>query len=226
MLYELYKDHLNEIIVVNDNSTDRTAQVIEQIIKKNKRVVLINRKPPAGCGLALREGLRKVSPKSKYVLTLDADFIRNLTDLEDFFQKIHTFDGLIGSRYKEEYSLVNYPFLKKFFNRSFHFLVRLIFGIKNTDLTNNFKLYKKEVFDSLPLSATDFAINAETGLYSILMGYNIGEIPVIWFARRRDMGTSKFKLFSVAPGYIQVLFKAYTLFKYNNFSKRPISTRA
>jgi dolichol-phosphate mannosyltransferase len=213
MLHALYHQYIREIIIVNDASKDKTSQVIRNLSKKIKCVKLINRHSPSGVGLALRDGLRKVSGKSKYVLTLDADFIRNLSDLEDFFLKIKDYDGLIGSRYREKNSLVNYPGLKKFFNRSFHLIARFLYGIKHKDLTNNFKLYKKEVFNSLPLSSDDYAINAETGLYPVLMGYNIGEIPVIWFARSRNMGVSKFKLFSVAPGYIKVLLRAFNIKK-------------
>lgn len=214
-LLALYDKYLTEIIVVNDNSTDQTAKVVTNLSKTHPKIKLLNRTPPSGVGLSIKAGLKQVNRKSNYIFTLDADFIRNLTDLEDFFLKIKDYDGLIGSRYKEKHSLVNYPPLKKLFNRSFHLLARMLLGIKHKDLTNNFKLYRKDLYLSLPLLADDYSINAETGLYPVLMGKNIGEIPVLWFARSRNMGISKFHLLSVAPGYLQVLIQAL-LFRKNN----------
>ncbi len=215
VLLSLYEKYIQEIIVVDDNSTDKTASIVEKLGKTHPQIKLIKRKPPSGVGLAIRDGLKQVSNKSSHILTLDADFIQNVIDLEEFFLKINKYDGLIGSRYKEKNSLVNYPPLKKFFNRSFHLLVRLLLRIKHKDLTNNFKLYKKDLYLSLPLTANDYSINAETGLYPILMGKKIGEIPVIWFARRRNMGTSKFHLLSVAPGYFHILIQALVFQKDN-----------
>jgi dolichol-phosphate mannosyltransferase len=213
MLLRVFDEYIHQIIVVDDGSTDNTVMIVKKLSKKDSRVELFSRTPPHGVGRALRDGLKRVKKTATHILTLDADFTRNIPDLFPFFEKINECDGIIGSRYMEKYSLVRYPELKKFFNRSFHLLVRLLYGVNQHDLTNNFKFYKKEVFDALPLSATDYAINAETGLYPILLGYNILELPVIWFARGKNMGQSKFKLLSVAPGYIQVLRKAKNIVK-------------
>ncbi len=216
MTLAVYPDYIKKIIVVNDGSTDETKKIVEAIARQDKRVKLINRRPPHGVGLAIREGLKHVSAEFDYVFTLDADFIRNISDLEEFFHKIPNYDGLIGSRYMEKNSLIRYPALKRVFNRLFHAIAKYLFNIRHTDLTNNFKLYKREVFQSIHLQADDYAINAETGLYPILLGYNIGELPVTWYARSRNMGHSKFHLLSVAPGYIKVLQRAVFQYPQNN----------
>jgi dolichol-phosphate mannosyltransferase len=207
MLLAVYGKYIGEVIVVNDGSTDQTAAIVKKLAKSDKRIRLVNRTPPHGVGLALREGIVHVSKKATHIFTLDADFIRNLPDLEDFFLRIKDYDGLIGSRYLAPYSLIRYPLLKKIANRGFHFFVRVLYGVQHHDLTNNFKLYTRKLYLSIPLSEDGFAVNAQTGLYPILMGYNIGELPVTWYARERDMGYSKFKLLSVAPGYVRVLLK-------------------
>ncbi len=211
MMLSLYPNEIREVIVVNDGSTDGTGAVLKKLKQTDRRIILINNPSPHGVGLALRSGLQYVSAKADYILTMDADFIRNISDVADFFENISNYDGLIGSRYKEKNSLIKYPLLKKFFNRVFHLFVRMLFKVDHSDLTNNFKLYRKEIFASLDLSATDFAINAELGLYPILLGYHIGELPVMWFTRSRNMGFSKFRLLSVAPGYVKVLLKALNI---------------
>ena len=208
MMLALYSKYILEIIVVDDGSTDDTAKIVKSIAKHDHRVKLISRASPHGVGLAIRTGLKHVSKQATHIFSLDSDFIRNLPDLEDFFIRIKDYDGLIGSRYLRQHSLIRYPATKKFFNRCFHLLVRLLYGVSNADLTNNFKLYKKSVFDRLSLSADGYAVNAETGLYPILLGFHIGEIPVTWYARDDDMGFSKFNLLKVASGYIGILVNA------------------
>lgn len=211
MLLTLYDQYIGEIIVVNDNSTDLTKKIVKKLTSKYKKVKLINSHLPTGVGYALRQGLKCASPKANYIFTIDADFIRNVPDFDEFFSNIDKYDGLIGSRYLEKNSLINYPFLKMVFNRLYHLLINITFGLKRTDMTNNFKLYKKEIFDSLDLQASGFAINAETGLYPLLKGYTIGEIPVSWYARSRNMGQSKFKLIKLIPDYYKVFKHSFSL---------------
>ena len=106
--------------------------------------------------------------------------------------------------------------MKRFMNRAFHLIVSILFGIKQKDLTNNFKLYKTEIIQRLPWHSNDFAINAETGILPILAGYHIAEVPVSWTGRKKDMGKSKFRLFKVGSGYVKVITYAYSFLKQKN----------
>jgi dolichol-phosphate mannosyltransferase len=208
MLLLLYPKYIKQIIVVDDGSTDRTAEIVTHLSKNDKRIILVKRKSPHGVGLAIRDGIKAVPQVSDYILSMDADFIRNLPDLDDFFTLVPKYDGLVGSRYLRRHSLIRYPLVKRIFNRLFHLLVRISFNVRQHDLTNNFKLYKKSVFGALPLSASNFAINAEIGLYPVLLGYKIRELPVTWYAREDGMGSSKFNLVKVAASYFAVYLKA------------------
>jgi glycosyltransferase involved in cell wall biosynthesis len=215
MLLAVYSKWIAHVIVVDDCSSDRTPAIVRALQKSDKRIILIRRKPPGGVGLAIRDGLAAVPPDTTHILSIDADFIRNIPDLFEFFDRINYCDGLIGSRYIKPHSLIRYPMFKKICNRMFHLVIRLVFGIKHKDISNNFKLYKKSVFNSLPLTKTNFAVNAETGIYPILMGFDIREIPVTWYAREDDMGFSKFNILKVATGYISVIIDALA------YSKNP-----
>ena len=73
------------------------------------------------------------------------------------------------------------------------------------DLTNNLKLLKREVVERLILTQPWFAINAETGLQPLVMGYTVKEVPISWINRTPDMGSSSFRLVRVGGGYIRVL---------------------
>ena len=74
-------------------------------------------------------------------------------------------------------------------------------------MTNNLKLMRKNVLDSLVLEADDFAANAETGLQPILLGYKVEEVPISWVNRSVDMGFSSFNLMNTGPNYFFVLFR-------------------
>ena len=206
-LLKAYPKFLNEIIIVNDNSTDGTKDVALRLTKKyGRKIKLINRKKPNGVGYAIRDGIKAVSASSDWILTMDSDFIDNIDDIKKFIDKAKEgYDGIIGSRFLKKHSLINYPLTKSIANRMYHFLLHHVIGIKQSDVTNNFKLYKKEVFNAISLEARNFAINAETGLLPIVHGYKIAEVQVIW--KQRDFGKSKFVVFKLAPSYLKVFFK-------------------
>lgn len=199
-----YKDNIEEIVIVNDSSTDNTRSVAESLQKKHgSKIKIINRTPPNGVGYALRDGIKNVSDKAEWVMTMDADFLNNIEDIQKFIDKAKKgYDGVIGSRFIKPNSLINYPMGKKVANRIYHMLVRGFLGLKQKDVTNNFKLYKKEVYDSIKIKSGNFAANAETGLLPIVKGYNITEVPVIW--EQREHGQSKFVVLKLAPSYLKV----------------------
>lgn len=211
--------YIYEIIAVNDGSTDHTKDVGKRLMRRYKKLRMVNRVPPCGVGRALRDGYKAVSKKSKWILSMDCDFLENIQEIPRLIEKAKEgYDGVIGSRYIDMGRLVNYPLIKKLANRTYHLFVRGIFRIRQRDLTNNFKLYRREIFENIPLSANDFAINAETGLYPLLMGYRIAEAPVSWVQRYFDK--SDFKVFKLAPSYLKVAFRAIDIKATKKFSAR------
>jgi hypothetical protein len=68
---------------------------------------------------------------------------------------------------------------------------------------------RREVVDELQLTQPGFAVNAETGLQPLLMGYAVKEVPISWINRTPDMGVSSFNLAKVGGGYWQVLFRLW-----------------
>jgi glycosyltransferase involved in cell wall biosynthesis len=203
-LLACYGDYIHEIILVDDNSRDQTAEIVTRLGKKDSRVRLIRREMPNGVGRALRDGYDAVT--GDYVLTMDCDFqhiIAELTGLFDAVQK--GADVAIGSRFSRDSVLLNYAFTKILANRGFHIIANLLLGKHFRDATNNLKLMKREVLDSIHLESNDFAANAETGLQPILLGYNVKEVPVSWINRSVDMGFSSFNLFKTGPNYLCVL---------------------
>jgi SAM-dependent methyltransferase len=205
-LFQMYGDYLREIIIVNDNSTDRTSEVTLKLASNEPRLKLINRRPPSGVGRALRDGYAAAT--GQYILTMDCDFVAIVPELRDLFDAVAAgSDGAIGSRFSLDSVLINYPFLKILCNRSYHALIRLLLPVRVRDISNNLKLYRAEILKGLEIEEDHFAANVETGLKPVLSGYNIQEAPISWINRTAEMGTSSFKLLRVGPGYLSALLR-------------------
>lgn len=88
-------------------------------------------------------------------------------------------------------------------------MANLLLGKHFRDISNNFKIFKKEVAKEIILESDDFAANAETGLKPILLGYKVVEVPISWVNRSLTMGLSTFKTIKTGPNYAKILFRLF-----------------
>jgi 2-polyprenyl-3-methyl-5-hydroxy-6-metoxy-1,4-benzoquinol methylase len=203
-----YGTYIKEIILVDDNSRDGTGEVIRKLAAGDPVIRGIFRSPPNGVGRAIADGFKAAT--GAYVLSMDCDFQHLLPEIRDLFDAgAEGYDVVIGSRFSRHSVLLNYPFPKIIANRGFHVLAKILFRRKFRDLTNNLKLMRLEVVKNLHLTQPGFAVNAETGLQPLLMGYSIKEVPISWINRTPDMGISSFRLVRVSGGYFQVLTRMW-----------------
>jgi SAM-dependent methyltransferase len=203
-LFQHYDEYIHEVILVDDNSTDRTRQVIEHLATSAPRVRPVIRQPPNGVGRALRDGMRQAT--GEWVLLMDCDFLHLLPELREMFDAAaEGYEAVLGSRFSRESVLINYPLRKILFNRTFHVLANLLLRHFIRDGSNNLKLLRREVVENLELEVPSFGANAETGLKPLLMGYRVREIPISWINRTPEMGKSSFSLVRNGLGYAQVL---------------------
>jgi SAM-dependent methyltransferase len=203
-LLKHYDEYIHEIILVDDNSEDRSQQIMRQLSECDARVRPIFRRPPNGVGRAISEGMAAAT--GRYVLSMDCDFLHILPELRDMFDEAAAgADVVLGSRFSRSSVLINYPIQKILCNRSFHLLLGLIFRRSMRDVTNNLKLLRREVVENLELESAWFSVNAETGLKPILMGYDVRPVAISWINRTPEMGASSFSLFKNGLGYVKVL---------------------
>jgi 2-polyprenyl-3-methyl-5-hydroxy-6-metoxy-1,4-benzoquinol methylase len=207
-LKEMYGGYIHEIIPVDDNSKDSTAEILRRMAAEDPTIKPVFRTPPNGVGRAIADGYRVAT--GEYILSLDCDFQHLLPELRDLLNAAaEGYDVAVGSRFSRHSVLLNYPIQKIVANRGFHALAQILFFRQFRDLTNNMKLMRREVLDNLELTQPGFAVNAETGLQPLLMGYSIKEVPISWINRTPDMGISSFRLAKVGGGYGQVLFRLW-----------------
>jgi hypothetical protein len=201
-ILELYGEYIYEIIAVNDGSTDRTGEVLGELAAQDARVKPLHRFPPNGVGLAIADGLSAAS--GEYIFTMDCDFLHLLPEFRDMLDAAaEGYDVVIGSRFSRHSVLLNYPFLKILANRPIH-VWRGSFCSTDPRCAEQ-KILRRKVVNDLSLRQSGFAVNAETGLQPLVLGYSVRQVPISWINRTPGMGMSSFRLARVGGGYWSVL---------------------
>ena len=189
-----------EIVVINDNSTDSTPQIIERLANEYKNIVIIHRAPPPGFGRAVREGLERIH--GDIVVICMGDLSDDPVDIVRYYRKIQEgYDCVFGSRFIRGALVKDYPVIKLIINRIANTFIRYLFRIKNNDITNAFKAYRVKVIKSvMPLLSNHFNITVEIPLKAVVRGFSYTTIPVNWYGRKS--GVSKHKLKELQRKYL------------------------
>ncbi len=196
-----------ELIVVDDNSTDKTAEVIRDLQCDDPHLRLIRRRPPAGFGRAIRAGLEAV--RGDVVVIYMADLSDDPADVIAYYRKIQEgYDCVFGSRFIKGSKVEKYPRFKLVCNRIVNRFVQLMFWTQFNDLTNAFKAYRTEVIRACgPFSACHFNITLEMSLGALARQYHIAQIPISWYGR--TWGSSKLKLTEMGRRYLSTLMMVF-----------------
>ncbi|MEK7287851.1 MAG: glycosyltransferase family 2 protein [Elusimicrobiota bacterium] len=194
----------HHVLIVNDNSSDGTRDVAEQLVKGDLRVSVFHRAPPAGVGLAIRDGLSRMVGDAVIIAMADAsddpeDMIVYAKKLEDGY------DCVFGSRFIKGSRVENYPFHKLILNRLANRFIQVMFLTRFNDITNAFKAYRREVIEAVqPLVSKRFNITVEIPLKALIRGRRISSVPIRWYGR--TIGTSKLIIKEMGSRYLFVLF--------------------
>ena len=189
-----------ELIVVNDNSRDQTPQLIDQLSLQNPAIIRIDNTPPNGFGLAVRKGIENSS--GEYVAIFMADSSDDPTDLIKFLRKaeIDGLDAVFGNRFISGGTVIDYPTLKLILNRLTNWIISLLFMIRYNDVTNAFKLYRRETLEGLkPYLSHHFNLTVELPLKVVVRGYTYEILPNRWVNRKA--GESKLKIKEMGSRY-------------------------
>jgi dolichol-phosphate mannosyltransferase len=212
-------DH--EIFIVNDNSKDNTAQVLEELAKKYPAVKYETNLGPNGFGYAVRYGLDRFSGDCVAVMMADLsdspyDLIRYYTTMLE-----GNYDCVFGSRFMKGGKVVDYPFVKKVINRIANLIIRVVMRIKYNDTTNAFKLYKREAIEGVkPILSPHFNLTIELPLKAIIRGYSFAVVPNSW--TNRKYGVSKLKIKEMGSRYFFILVYCFVekYFSRGDFTKK------
>lgn len=194
-----------EIVLVNDNSTDNTPQILQCLAAANKEIKVINASAPKGFGRAIRKGLEFAT--GDIVVIFMGDGSDEVEDVIKYYNKIQEgYDCVFGSRFIRGSRTTGYPKLKFILNRMGNKLIQLLFWIKYNDVSNAFKAYRIEVIKAVqPLVSQYFNITVEIPLKAIVRGFSYAVIPINW--NGRVSGVSKYNIGQLSKKYFfSILF--------------------
>jgi len=196
-----------EIIVVDDNSEDSTAQVVQECMQKDPNARMLNRLPPPGFGRAVRDGLAAVT--GEVVIICMADLSDDPHDVVAYYRKIlEGYDCVFGSRFIKGGDARNYPTLKLILNRIANRLIQILFWTSYNDMTNAFKAYRTHVIHECgPFKSCHFNITIEIPLSAYIRKYSFAVVPIKWHGR--TAGVSRFAIKSMGRRYLSTMLKCF-----------------
>ncbi|MDE7466992.1 MAG: polyprenol monophosphomannose synthase, partial [Muribaculaceae bacterium] len=185
-----------DILVIDDNSPDGTADIVKAKAKEYPgRVFIIERKGKLGLGTAYITGFKWCLEHGyEYICEMDADFSHNPNDLVKLQAAVASGQGdvAVGSRYVTGVNVVNWPMGRVLMSYYASKYVRLITRIPVYDTTAGFVCYRRKVLETIPLDEVKFkgyAFQIEMKFTAVMYGFKVVEIPIIFV--NRVLGESK-----------------------------------
>ena len=178
-----------EVLIIDDNSPDGTAEIVESLKKDNPRIHILKRPGKMGLGTAYVDGFTYglSQPQIGYLMEMDADFSHDPKYLADFREAIKDSDLVIGSRYVNGISIANWPITRLLLSYFASIYVRVITGMPIKDPTSGFKCFRREVLEWLDLSrikSNGYGFQIEMDFYVWRAGFRIKELPILFIDRR------------------------------------------
>ena len=201
-----------DILIVDDNSPDRTYAKVQELIDSRaygEKLHLIVREKKEGLGKAYIEGFKWcLAREYAFIIEMDADLSHDPKYLSSFIENIKEYDLVIGSRYVKGGGVVNWSLLRKFISFGGSTYARTILGISIKDVTGGFKCFRREVLEAIDLDnimSAGYAFQIEMNYRTILKGFRVKEVPIIFEDRVAGKSKMSKKIF------IEALLNVVTL---------------
>jgi dolichol-phosphate mannosyltransferase len=184
-----------DILVIDDNSPDGTAEIVKKLQGTFANLHLIERPGKLGLGTAYIAGFKWALEKDyDYIYEMDADFSHDPADLVRLYDACRngSADVAIGSRYISGVNVVNWPLSRVLMSYIASIYVRMVTGMKIKDTTAGFKCYKREVIENIRphhIKSVGYSFQIEMKFIAWKLGYKIVEVPIIFTDRK--FGSSK-----------------------------------
>ncbi len=204
MVIEECRGLVDEIIVVDDGSTDKSFEVA-----KRYGVRVFRNRENLGKVAALRRGVAEA--RGEIVIFMDGDFTYPGRYIPEFIEKIESgFDLVLGSRFKGEPASM--PFLNRMGNRLFSLVASYLGCVDISDGQTGFRAFRREKFPELDVEARSLEYETKMTVRAAKLGYNIFEIPIEY---RKRVGRSKLRPirdgFSMFWGLVSLVWRETSL---------------
>jgi dolichol-phosphate mannosyltransferase len=184
----LAKDSRLEVLVVDDNSPDRTGLIADEMARLDRRVHVIHREGKLGLGTAYITGFKWALERDyDYIFEMDADFSHDPGHLPEFLKAIQDADIVLGSRYLQgRVTVVNWPMSRLMLSYLANIYARWFTGVRIWDLTGGFKCFRRRVLEAIDLSqvvSNGYAFQIEMSVRAWRKGFKFREIPIVFVDR-------------------------------------------
>lgn len=192
----LAQDPSIEVLVVDDDSPDGTGKIADELAEADARVHVLHRAQKEGLGAAYRAGIaRALELGADRVVQMDADFSHPPDVLPTLLEEIEQADVVMGSRYLNGITVVNWPIERILLSYYGNWYVRRVTGLPMSDVTGGFRCVRRELFERIGLErirADGYAFQMELNYRFVKRGARIKEIPFFFLDRTR--GVSKLSI--------------------------------
>ena len=213
-----------DLLFVDDNSPDGTAEIIKKMKEENARIHILERPMKMGLGTAYVSGFKfAIQQKYDLVFEMDADLSHNPADIPRILKAMDNFDLVIGSRYLTGVNVINWPLSRLILSLFANWYTRTITGLPLQDCTAGFKCFRRKVLETIDLDnirSDGYSFQIELHYLAWKSKFRIKEMPIIF--TDRESGSSKMS----RKVMIEAAFMVWRL-KFNEwFSKKNYSESA
>lgn len=192
----LAQDPRIEILVVDDDSPDGTGKLADDLARDNPRVHVLHREKKEGLGPAYRAGLRRaLELGADFVIQMDADFSHPPESLPVLLREIEQQDVVLGSRYLNGITVVNWPIERILISWFGNWYARKVTGLPISDTTGGFRCIRRELLERTGferIRSNGYAFQIELNYRFMKQRARVKEIEFFFLDRTR--GTSKLTL--------------------------------
>ncbi len=206
----LQRDATLDVLVVDDNSPDGTAALVEQAMADEPRLHLLKRPAKLGLGSAYLAGFAYALARDyQQILTMDCDYSHHPRYLPAILAAMSESDMVVGSRYVSGGGVANWPLHRVLLSRFANGYARLILRLPVRDCTAGFRCYSREVLESVEPQAVRSSGYSflEEMIYRVhRSGFRIREVPIVF--EDRAGGVSKISQSEIYLAAFHVLLTA------------------
>jgi dolichol-phosphate mannosyltransferase len=182
------------MLIVDDNSPDGTGDLADELARQDpERLFVLHREKKEGLGKAYVAGLTQVLKKDyEYILQMDADLSHDPLYLPRFFEAIRDHDLVVGSRYLQGISVVNWDLKRLVLSKLAAHYVRFITQMPVSDPTSGFMCWRRTALESLGLDeafSIGYVFLVEMKYKAFRKDLRLAETPIIFVERKH--GRSK-----------------------------------
>jgi dolichol-phosphate mannosyltransferase len=181
------------VVIVDDASPDGTGDAVLEMAAADPRIHLVNHRPRLGIGPAYKAGFEAaLALEPEFVVQMDADFSHPPAMLPEFVRLAADYDLVLGSRYVNGITVVNWPLGRLLISYLGNAYVRLVTRLPVHDTTGGFKCWRRSALlaiDPSRVRSNGYSFQIETTYRSWTRGLRIREVPIIFTDRQR--GDSK-----------------------------------